>query len=211
VSLPLRATWSTPQGLLTAIEPGPAEVKHAAARLADFYNDPHNAALLTNTIRFTPDDVVQLFADARAEGTRPLLYHRGGELVGDGDLRNITGTDAEIAVLLGPRALQGLGLGRRFATMTLALAYEAMGLLRVHAMIRPENVGSLRMFGALGFTKDDSPMARSFAEEDDDVCLSLGKTEFLAGAKEALAEIRLDVSESVETRGGSGEMRGARG
>jgi hypothetical protein len=67
------------------------------------------------------------------------------------------------------------------------------------------------MFGALGFTKDDSPMARSFAEEDDDVCLSLGKTEFLAGAKEALAEIRLDVSESVETRGGSGEMRGARG
>jgi len=59
-------------------------VKHAAARLADFYNDPHNAALLTNTIRFTPDDVVQLFADARAEGTRPLLYHRGGELVGTG-------------------------------------------------------------------------------------------------------------------------------
>jgi RimJ/RimL family protein N-acetyltransferase len=185
----LAARWSTPLGVLRIAEPTDTEVRAAAGLLADFYNDPHNAALLTNTIRFEPEDVVQFVADARAEGTRPIFLYRDDALVGDGDFRNIARNAAEVAILVGPRRLQGQGLGRRFVTLALALGFERLPIERVYAVIRPENAGSLRMFGHLGFAQDDTAVARSFAEEDDDVCVSLGRSDFATRAAVALGEI----------------------
>ena len=184
------ASWSTPLGLLEVRQPSDVEVREAASLLAEFYNDPHNAALLTNTIRFAPEDVEQFFADARADGGTPLFLYRDGQVVGDGDFRNIAGNAAELALLIGPRPLQGIGLGRRFATLALAVGFEALPIERVYVVIRPENGASLRMFAALGFVRDDAPAARAYAEEDDDVCLSVGKEEFLSREAASLLEIR---------------------
>jgi RimJ/RimL family protein N-acetyltransferase len=187
----LEARWLTPQGALLVVEPTDAEMRQVSTALAGFYNDPHNAALLTNTVRFTPRDVVDFLRDARAAFGRPFFLYWDGELVGDGDFRNIDGTSAELALLVGPRSLQGRGLGRRFATIAMALAFLCLGLEQVYVVIRPENAASLRMFGALGFGKDAGPQARAFAEEEDEVCMSLTKAHFLDLARVPLGEIQM--------------------
>ncbi len=101
-----------------------------------------------------------------------------GAVVGDCDFRHIEQGDAEFAILVGPRAAQGHGLGTRFATLALAVAFGPLALRRVYASIRPENAGSLRMFAKVGYRVDASPSARRFAEEADDVCMSIDAATF---------------------------------
>jgi RimJ/RimL family protein N-acetyltransferase len=184
----LEARWVTPLGRLRVAEPDAHALDRAAGDLAGFYNEPHNAALLSNTLVFSPDDVVQYWADAAAEGSRAFLLSCDGELVGDADFRNMSDAAAELAILVGPRARQGHGLGGRFLLMLLALGAGALGLDRVHVAIRPGNTASLRLFARAGFTRDDT---RAFAEEDDDVCLVLPRDELRArhAAQLSLIEI----------------------
>ena len=183
------ARWATPKGALEVWEPSLADANAVADRLAAFYNEPHNAALLTNTIVFTPQDVVQFLTDARSDGGLPLLLARDGELVGDCDLRNIERGVAELALLIGPRALQGKGLGVLFAVMVLAIGFDALGLSQVCVVIRPQNEASLRMFGKVGFVRDEGKAARAYAEEDDDVCLSIKRDDFFSRHARGIGEI----------------------
>ncbi len=185
----LGARWQTPVGLLTLAEPSEDEVALAARDLADFYNEPHNSALLSNTHVFTPAEVEQNWRAAREDGGRVFLFARDGELVGDGDFRHVTMREAELALLIGPRSLQGMGLGRRFALMLLALGYGELGLERVYVAIRPQNAGSLRLFERVGFVRDETPAARAYAEDADDVCMVLGREEFLARHADAVREM----------------------
>src|SRR5438552_4659537 len=121
---------------LRAIEPTPDELAAAAPALAVFYDDPHNRRMLANTVTLTSEEVIASYGDLRATGGRPFLLFTGDRLVGDGDLRHLdTAGDAqakgdrsteksgEIAVLVGDRALQGRGLGTRFAIMLHAYAF----------------------------------------------------------------------------------------
>ncbi len=154
-------------------EPSKDELAAASALLAAFYNDPHNAALMSNTVRFTAPEVVQLWRDAARDGARLFLLSVDGVVVGDADFRHVDGRSAELAILIGPRERQGQGLGARFVALLLRLGFADLGLDRVHVAIRPGNSASLRLFARAGFLRDDSPEGRAYAEEDDDVCMVL--------------------------------------
>lgn len=180
---------------LRAIEPTPDELAAAAPALAAFYDDPHNRLMLANTVTLTPAEVIASYEDLRATGGRPFLLFTGDRLVGDGDLRHLDTTgdekSGEIAVLVGDRAVQGRGLGTRFAVMLHAFAFQVLDLTKVYASILPANVASLRLFTRLGYLPDDSPAARAFADEPGDVTLAVTRARFEFDAAAILAGVRL--------------------
>jgi RimJ/RimL family protein N-acetyltransferase len=192
---------------LLAIEPTGEELAAAAGTLAAFYNDPHNRLMLANTITLTPAEVLASYDDLRAAGGRPFLLFADGRLVGDGDLRHLD-VDAEanhgarkngkseektgeIAILVGERSSQGRGLGTRLAVMLHAFAFQILDLRQIYASILPANARSLRLFARLGYLRDDSPAARAFADEPDDVTLAVTRARFESAAASTLADLRL--------------------
>jgi RimJ/RimL family protein N-acetyltransferase len=191
----LLVEWITEVGRLEIVEPTEEEVRMHAQALADFYNEPSNRALLTNTHDFTADDVVDQFAEMRAQGGRTFLLKVEGEVVGDCDFRNVEGRAAEYAIMVGPRASQAKGLGTRFSVMVHALAFERLGLDHVYASVRPDNAGSLRMLEKVGYVRDASPAARRYAEEPDDVCVGIDAATFRRAHADAIARVRSDMRE----------------
>ena len=164
---------------LVAREPTRAEVVGAAARLAAFYNEPRNQAMLAHDDALSVTDVVAHYRNLHSEGGRPFLLELDGVLVGDGDLRNIEKDRAEVAILIGERNIQGKGLGTRFGIMLHAFAFRTLGLERLYASIIPANTPSLRLFAKLGYERDDTPAARRYVDEPDDVTLSLEAERFV--------------------------------
>jgi RimJ/RimL family protein N-acetyltransferase len=158
---------------LRAREPSRSEVGAAAPRLAAFYNDPHNRAMLAHKAELAAADVVAHYRSLAREKARAFFLEVDGRLVGDADLRNLNRVRAEAAILIGDRAMQGRGLGTRFGVMLHAFAFGALRLRRTYASIIPANTGSLRLFEKLGYERDHSRLARGFADEDSDVTLSL--------------------------------------
>jgi RimJ/RimL family protein N-acetyltransferase len=158
---------------LSAVEASAADVAAHAAALAAAYNDPHNAAMMGHDEPFTPAEVEEHFAALREEGGRAFLFFVDGELAGDGDLRDIDGGAAELALMIGARAAQGRGLGTRFATMLHAFAFRALGLRQLVVTIVPGNVASRRLFARLGYREDRSPEARAYAEADEEIVMTL--------------------------------------
>ena len=185
------ATWHTAEGRFVVAEPTLDEVRAVAPALSAFYDEPVNRALMTNEHAMSPADVVAQFEAMWSEGGRPFLMSLDGVVIGDCDFRNIDDADAELAILVGPRSAQGRGVGTRFATIALALAFGPLALRRVFASIRPENVGSLRMFAKVGFEVDASTSARRYAEEPDDVCVSIGAASFAVARATSIAEIAI--------------------
>lgn len=183
----IEAPWA--HGCLRAFEPTLAEVVAAAALLAEFYNDRHNAAMMTNTEEASADDVVERFQAMRAGGDRPFLLEQDGELVGDADFRHIQGGVAEFAVLVGRRGQQSRGLGTRFAAMLHAAALQVMGLERIYATVIPQNVASRRMLEKLGYQVDPSPRAASFAETEDDIAMSIDRVQFERAQADLLTQV----------------------
>ena len=165
---------------LRAWEPTRAQVAAAAPRLAAFYNEPHNRAMLAHGADLTVADVVAHYRRLAGDGSRAFLLELDGGLVGDADLRHIDRGRAELAILVGDRAVQGRGLGTRFGVMVHAFAFRALGLRRVYASIIPANAPSLRLFEKLGYERDDSPEARRTIDAPDDVTLSLAAERFHA-------------------------------
>jgi RimJ/RimL family protein N-acetyltransferase len=156
-------------------EPDDAALRAAAPLLSAWYNEPRNRALLTNEQELSADDVRAHYGQLRAAGDRPFLFTKDGALVGDGDLRRFAtyeaGPEAEYALLIGDHGVKGRGLGTRFSTLVLHLAFGPLGLARVFASVIPKNAGSLRLFEKLGFVRDDTPAGRRYAEHESDVCL----------------------------------------
>ena len=183
---------------LRAYEPTCAEVAAAAPRLAGFYNEPYNRAMLSHVEDLSARDVVAHYRDLAAEGGKPFLLDDDGRLVGDADLRRIENGRAEAAILIGDRAVQGRGLGTRFGVMLNAFAFRSLRLGRVYASIIPENAASLRLFAKLGYERDDSRLARRYADEPSDVTLSLSPARFDELHGPLAARVR------VETRTRSG-------
>lgn len=177
-------------GTLQAREPTVAELAAAAGRLAEFYNESHNSAMMANTQALSAAEVEVYYQDLWEAGGRPYLLEQDGVLLGDADLRNIQNHTAEFAILIGQRAAQGKGLGRRFALMLHALAFGALGLERLYVAIIPANLASQNLFIKLGYDIDDSPRARAYAEADDDVTMSLSGERFAALHGELVRDVR---------------------
>lgn len=186
-----RIDWASDAGALAAIEPTVDEVAAHAAALARGYNDPRNAHLLGHDEHVPDDEVVEHFAFVRDEGGRAFLLFRDGALAGDADLRGVHDGAAEFAFLIATPAEQGKGLGTKFATMIHALAFARLGLQRVYASIVRDNIASRRVFEKLGYAVDASATARAFAEQADDVVMSIDKDTFERANRAALAQITI--------------------
>jgi RimJ/RimL family protein N-acetyltransferase len=181
-----RIDWTSDAGQLSAFEPTPDEVAQYAADLSRGYNDPRNAELMGHAEPIDADEVIELYADAAAEGTRSFLLFHAGAFAGDGDLRGLRGGTAEFAFMIGAPAAQGKGLGTKFATMIYAFAFEQLGLARVYASVIPANTASKRVFEKLGCIVDDSPAARAYADEPDDIVMAIDHATFTARNQPAL-------------------------
>jgi RimJ/RimL family protein N-acetyltransferase len=184
------AEWPAADGLLRAYEPRPDEVAAAAPELAAYYNDAHNSAMMAHQTVMSVADVLEHFERLRSEGGRPFLLEWDGRLMGDADLRHVAGGCAELAIMVGPRASQGKGLGTRFALMLHALAFRTLGLKRIYVTIIPANHASQRLFARLGYEPDDGPAARAYADEDDDIAMSFSRARFEELHAATVADVR---------------------
>jgi RimJ/RimL family protein N-acetyltransferase len=187
----LRVEWMTDAGALTAVEPTRAEIVERAAEIAAAYNDPHNHAMLGNTIRFTEADVVENYESMAAEGARQFFLFEGGVFAGDADLRNIADGSAELAILIAARAAQGKGLGTRFATLLHVFAFRELAVERVYVTFIAENAASRRIFEKIGHAVDDGAHARSLVDDARDVSMSIGRADFERKNAEAMGQVRV--------------------
>jgi RimJ/RimL family protein N-acetyltransferase len=186
-SLRFRIDWSE----LSAIEASRDEIAPHAAALAEAYNHPNNAPLLGHAEAISEAEVVDHYAEMIDEGARAFLLFHAGELAGDGDLRHFHDSAAEFAFLIGAPSAQGKGLGTRFAIMIHAFGFRILELARIYASIVPANVASRRVFDKLGYTVDDSPIARTFADEPGDIVMSIDRAMFERVHTVALAQIQI--------------------
>jgi RimJ/RimL family protein N-acetyltransferase len=186
-------SWDGPDGRLDAREPTRAEVEAAAASLSAWYNETHNRSMMTNDAELDPHDVIEHFDGVWEEGGRNFLLYAEGRLMGDADLRHLDAAarTAEFAIMIGERNVQGRGFGTRFALMLHALAFEALHLECIYVSIIPANRGSLRLFEKLGYQPDNSPAARAYVDEPDDVTLSFARADFLRLHGAAVRELRI--------------------
>ena len=186
-----RIDWTSDAGQLSALEPTPDEVAQYAADLSRGYNDPRNANLMGHADPIDPDEVIELYADAAAEGTRSFLLFHAGAFAGDGDLRSLRNGTAEFAFMIGAPSAQGKGLGTRFATMIHAFGFQTIGLHHIYASIVPANTASRRVFEKLGYALDDSSVARGYADEPGDIVMSIDRSQFERVAGAALSQIQI--------------------
>ncbi len=179
------------QGKLLVFEPTETEVLVAAPVLAIFNNDRHNSAMLTNTQEMTATEIVENYEFLRTNNGRPFLLEQEGVLMGDADFRNISGSTAEFAILVGSRTQQSRGLGTRYAVMMHVAAFRVLGLERVYASIVPTNIASRRMVEKLGYQIDQSSFASSFAEEKGDIVMSIDWPQFELAGAELMSEVTI--------------------
>jgi RimJ/RimL family protein N-acetyltransferase len=186
-----RVEWATEAGRLAAREPTAADVAAAAPALAAAYSDPHNAPLMGHDHPLDADDVIAHYADLAAGDDRAFLLSVDGALAGDADFRDLDDGAAEYTIMVAAPAAQGRGLGTRFAIMTHAFGFRGLGLARVYVSIVPANLASQRLFARLGYRPDDSPAARAYIDEPDDLTFSIDRETFERRHADALAAIRI--------------------
>lgn len=186
-----RIDWKSDAGQLAAYEPTPGEVAQHADLLARAYNEPRNAEMMGHEEHIGPDEVVDLFREAGEEGVRSFLWFRDGNFVGDGDLRGIHDGTAEFAFMIGEPSEQGKGLGTRFAQMIHVFGFTVLKLTAIYASIAPKNLASKRVFDKLGYRLDDQPLARSYADEPDDIVMMIDRATFERVNAQAIKQIHL--------------------
>lgn len=174
---------------LAIVEPTDDELEAALPTLLAGYNDPQNAPRLGHTSALSAADVREHYAALRATG-RAFLLCRDGIVVGDADLRAFSGQTAEFAFLIADPAVQGQGLGTRFARLVHALAFGPLGRARVYAAVLPDNTASRRVFGKLGYTVDNTVDAQDYGDPGD-IVLQLERDVFLRHNADAIAQIRI--------------------
>lgn len=166
---PMSGGDSATAGLL-AIRPTTDSVVQHAGALAAAYNEER--LRLGNTQGMTPDDVRAFYEESLSKPhVYPFFLFADGDLVGDADLRNVWGDEAEMAILL-ERTHQRHGYGRRFAACLAAYAFEVLNVQRVYVAILPTNAASLGLFQSLGYRPDGRP--RPWLD-DGDVILALAR------------------------------------
>lgn len=180
-------TWRRHDVLHRAIEPG--DVAAHAGALCDWYNLPENAALMGNTAVMTTADVLEYWAERPARRARGFLLFADDALVGDAELRNIVDGRGEFSLMIGALATQGRGFGGTFAAMVHVFAFRILGLERVYVQPLPENVRVQRLERRLGYSLDDSPEARAFADDDRAITMSIDRAAFEANNAEAWREV----------------------
>lgn len=174
---------------LVAREPTSEELSAHAQTLADWYGDPYNQSMMAGTESLSAQDVIELLGEMRAQGGRWFLLYVDGQFVGDADLRHIEADRAEFAIMVGARHTQGKGLGTLLSVLIHAFAFEVLRLSAVYLTIVPQNEPGRRCYEKVGYVRDDGPTARSYAEADDDIAMSITRDALCEKHKAALSEI----------------------
>jgi RimJ/RimL family protein N-acetyltransferase len=172
--------------------PNAAEVRRYAEPLAQFYNDPHNSAMMDHSTEHTVEDIIQLYMDPTSDTLR-FFIEADGIFLGDADLRHIDrarGT-AEYAVMIGARAAQGKGWGTQVSLMVTHFAFTELGLQTVYLVVIPANVAGRRAYEKVGYTRDESWAAEEYKDQPDDIAMSIDRQTFLARHGEPLAAISI--------------------
>lgn len=154
--------------------PSAADVRRHAGRLAEFYNDPHNRAMMGHSAEHTAEDVIALYTDPSPDTLR-FLIEAEGRLLGDADLRHIEparGT-AEYAVMIGEPAAQGRGWGTQVSIMAAGLAFRELGLRRLYLSVGPANAAGRRCYEKVGYRLDPSAAAAARRDQPDDLVMSI--------------------------------------
>lgn len=170
--------WVTPEGRFVALEPNALELAAAAAPLAAYYNEAHNREMMAHQTLMTEADVREHFESLQNAGGRAFLLFLDWRLMGDADLRHVEKDRAECAIMIGARSEQGRGLGGRYLELVHVLAFGELGLSKVFASIIPANTPSQRAFQRFGYTTDDSPDGRRYAEAPTDLTYSIDRETF---------------------------------
>lgn len=160
-----------------------------AGALSAWYNEPYNRAMMSNTADLTPGDVIEGWRALEAAGGRPFLLFADGALVGDGDFRHVAKTEAEFAIMVGPRGAQGRGLGTRLSILLHTYAFGELNLDVCYLSIVPANVAGRRCYEKVGYVEDHSCPASRYAEEPTDICMSLPRARFAALHADAIGAV----------------------
>ena len=72
-----------------------------------------------------------------------------------------------------------------------AFGFSQLGLHHIYASVVATNTASRRVFEKLGYIHDDSPTARSYADEPDDTTLGIDRATFERVNAAALAHVRI--------------------
>lgn len=172
-------------------EPSPTDVERHADTLVRAYNDPKNAPLLGHEDDVDRDEVIEHYAELVEDEAHAFMLFEGEALVGDGDLRGISDGAAELAFLIADPKQQGKGIGTKLALLLTTFGFRVLDLDTIFASVVPANVASRRVFEKLGFWRDDSPRARSFADVPDDIVFALDRAAFERLHGEAVAGIAI--------------------
>jgi len=186
-----RLRWLKSGRVHEAIEPDAAVVAAHADTLARWYNAPGNASMMGGSGDMSPGDVVDFYRELAEGGGRGFLCFVDGALVGDMDLRSLRAGSAEFAVMIGDTAQKGLGFGGTFAAMIHVFAFRELGLSRVYVQPRRENVVVQRLEQRLGYELDDSAEARSHADDDDSITMSISSEVFRARNADAFRDVEV--------------------
>jgi len=184
-------SWFKDGRLLAAHEPSEPEIARYAEQLAAWYSDDYNRSMMSGSDPVSADEVSALVAEMRGQGSRWFLLFSDGELLGDGDFRKVAEGRAEFTIMIGPRSVQGKGLGTALTILLHAFAFEVLKLNAVYLTIVPANEAGRRCYEKVGYVRDDGPLGRSYAEDDGDIPMSLMRATFLEKHSQALAQIRI--------------------
>lgn len=181
--------WRNGGVLYAAVEPDAAEIVARSEALSAWYSEPHNRAMMAGSGAVAPGDVAEIYAAMRQAGGRPFHLLRDGALVGDGDFRHIADGRAEFAILIGPRDVQGRGLGTTFSRLLHAFAFAVLHVDDVYLTIVPDNVAGRRCYEKIGYVVDDGALARSYAEDPTDIAMRLSRAAFQAAGGAVLPDV----------------------
>lgn len=147
---------------LRAMEPGDAAAQHR------WLNDPDVVRHLA-----TRYPVAESAIAARLVGGEPMTFanprftveHEGAP-VGWVSLRDVTpeSRNADLDLVVGEKSLWRNGLGTAAATAAVTFAFDKIGLHRVQAWVRADDVAGLRVAEKAGFTREGIARDRLFRQ-----------------------------------------------
>jgi len=70
-----------------------------------------------------------------------------------------------------------------------AAALQVMGFERIYSVVIPQNIASRRMLEKLGYQVDQSPRAASFADDEDDIAMSIDRVQFERAHADLLTQV----------------------
>jgi len=163
---------------LVAIEPDEAKIRLHAEQIAAWYNDPHNHEMMTGLARHEDFDVIEFVTDLQKAGGHYFLLFCDGQLVGDGDFRNIKQDRAEFTLMIGGSEFKGKGLGTAFTTLLHAFAFDVLNLSAVYLTTVFQNEAALRCYAKVGYVRVDRLPEPDPDGQEDDIPMVLHRDAF---------------------------------